>query len=55
VRDIARITGYTIGRIWHYGHPLRSYRAGHAQPPCIVDPPSEETDAARALAPGAAR
>ena len=37
VRDIARITGYTIGRIIHYGHVVRAYRQGH-RPAHVIDP-----------------
>ena len=41
IRDIARITGYTVGRIWRYGGILRAYRDAHGRPPCIVDPPQD--------------
>ena len=37
VRDVVRITAYTIGRIVHYGHMLASYRRAHASAPIIVD------------------
>lgn len=39
VRDVTLITLYTIGRVIHYGHVIRSYRASHAAPPQIFDPP----------------
>ena len=38
VRDVARITAYTIGRIVHYGSILASYRASHGSPPQVYDP-----------------
>jgi glycosyltransferase involved in cell wall biosynthesis len=38
VRDVSRITWYTIKRIAHYGHMLRSYRASHGSPPQVHDP-----------------
>ena len=38
VRDVARITLYTIGRIVHYGSVLQSYRASHDGPPQVYDP-----------------
>lgn len=38
VRDIARITLYTIRRILHYGHMVRAYRSGPAEAPTVVDP-----------------
>ena len=38
VRDTTRITAYTIARVVHYGHVVRSYRASHAGPPHIYDP-----------------
>jgi glycosyltransferase involved in cell wall biosynthesis len=38
VRDVARITAYTIGRIVHYGSVLQSYRASHDGPPQVYDP-----------------
>lgn len=37
VRDVSRITLYTIGRIFHYGHAIRSYRLARARPPLLVD------------------
>ncbi len=43
IRDIARITGYTVGRILHYGHVLRAYRDGHARPPRVIDPAPTKT------------
>jgi glycosyltransferase involved in cell wall biosynthesis len=37
VRDVARITTYTIGRVVHYGDILGSYRRSHATPPIVID------------------
>jgi glycosyltransferase involved in cell wall biosynthesis len=39
VLDVTRITLYTIGRVFHYGNIVSSYRRSHSTPPCIVDPP----------------
>lgn len=39
IRDVTRITWFTIGRIFHYGDVIASYRRSHATQPCIVDPP----------------
>lgn len=39
VRDVVRITTYTIGRVFHYGNIRAAYRRAHAKPPTIVDPP----------------
>lgn len=41
VRDVSRITWYTMKRVAGYGHIVRSYRASHATPPLIFDPPTE--------------
>lgn len=38
VRDTLRITWFTIRRVAHYGHIVRSYRASHDPPPMIHDP-----------------
>jgi hypothetical protein len=38
VRDVARITWFTIRRVAHYGHLLRSYRASHDSGPQVYDP-----------------
>lgn len=38
VRDVARITLYTIGRIIHYRDVMASYRRSHEVPPLIHDP-----------------
>lgn len=38
VRDVLRITLYTIGRIAHYGSVVQSYRASHGRPPEVYDP-----------------
>ena len=37
VRDVVRITLYTIGRVMHYGGILASYRRSHESPPLIID------------------
>jgi glycosyltransferase involved in cell wall biosynthesis len=39
VRDVTRITWYTVRRVVHYGHVIRSYRASHAAPALVYDPP----------------
>jgi len=39
VRDIARITWYTVRCILRYGDIIASYRRSHARPPLIDDPP----------------
>jgi glycosyltransferase involved in cell wall biosynthesis len=36
VRDVTRITTYTIGRVIHYGHVIRSYRRSRGVP-LVVD------------------
>jgi glycosyltransferase involved in cell wall biosynthesis len=38
VRDVARITLYTIGRVAHYRDIIASYRRSHGTPPLIHDP-----------------
>lgn len=38
VRDVTRITWYTIRRVLHYGSVLQSYRRSHATPPLVFDP-----------------
>jgi glycosyltransferase involved in cell wall biosynthesis len=43
VRDLLRITWYTIKRVWAYGHLVDSYRRSHASPPVIYDPEAENT------------
>ncbi len=40
VRDVTRITWYTIRRVVHYGSVVTSYRTSHATPPLIFDPPA---------------
>ena len=35
VRDVARITVYTVGRVFHYGSFLASYRRSRAQPTIV--------------------
>ncbi|NID06253.1 glycosyltransferase family 2 protein [Luteibacter jiangsuensis] len=37
VRDVTRITLYTIGRIFHYGNILASYRRSRARPTIVED------------------
>ncbi|QDE37977.1 glycosyltransferase family 2 protein [Luteibacter pinisoli] len=37
VRDVTRITTYTIGRLLHYGHIVSSYRRSRATPTIIAD------------------
>lgn len=39
VRDVTRITTYTIGRIVHHGKIGASYRRSRATLPVIIDPP----------------
>lgn len=41
VRDVTRITVYTVGRALHYGHLWRSIRRARATPPKVIDPPEE--------------
>ncbi len=38
VRDVVRITWYTLRRVLHYGHLVQSYRASHGSPPNVHDP-----------------
>jgi len=38
VHDVVRITWFTIRRVAHYGHVLRSYRASHDSAPQVYDP-----------------
>jgi glycosyltransferase involved in cell wall biosynthesis len=40
VRDVTRITWYTIKRVVHYGHVIDSYRRSHSTPPLVFDPPA---------------
>jgi hypothetical protein len=42
IRDVTRITWYTIKRVAAYGHIVDSYRRSHGTPPLIVDPPATE-------------
>ena len=42
VRDVTRITLYTVGRVIHYGDVVRSYRRSHSTPPLVYDPPTAE-------------
>ena len=41
VRDVTRITCYTIRRVVHYGHVVDSYRRSHDTPPLVHDPAAE--------------
>ena len=43
VRDVTRITLYTIGRILHYGHAIDSYQRSRAAP-IVVDASSNVHD-----------
>ena len=38
VRDVTRITWYTILRVIHYGRVVDSYRRSHGTPPLVHDP-----------------
>jgi glycosyltransferase involved in cell wall biosynthesis len=38
VRDVTRITLYTVNRVIHYGDVVRSYRRSHSTPPLVYDP-----------------
>ncbi len=40
VRDVTRITWYTIRQILRYGRVIDSYRRGHDRPPLVYDPPA---------------
>jgi len=42
VRDVARITAYTIGRVLHYGDVLASYRRSRGRPQ-VFDLPAAQT------------
>lgn len=37
VRDVTRITTYTIGRVIHYGDVVSSYRRSHGTPPRVLE------------------
>jgi glycosyltransferase involved in cell wall biosynthesis len=39
VRDVTRITMYTVRRILHYGGVIDAYRRGHDRAPLVYDPP----------------
>lgn len=41
VRDVTRITWYTIRRVVHYGRVVDSYRRSHDTPPLVHDPAAE--------------
>ncbi|QWT19285.1 glycosyltransferase family 2 protein [Bacillus sp. NP157] len=43
VRDVTRITTYTIGRLLHYGHIVDSYRRSRATPTIIGEQPMGTT------------
>ncbi|MBS0431351.1 MAG: glycosyltransferase family 2 protein [Proteobacteria bacterium] len=38
IRDVSRITLYTIGRVIHYRDIVASYRRSHGPPPLVHDP-----------------
>jgi glycosyltransferase involved in cell wall biosynthesis len=40
VRDVTRITMYTVRRILHYGGVIDAYRRGHDRAPLVYDPPA---------------
>jgi glycosyltransferase involved in cell wall biosynthesis len=42
IRDVTRITWYTVKRVAAYGHIVDSYRRSHGTPPLIFDPPATE-------------
>ena len=48
VRDVTRITVYTVGRALHYGHLWRSIRRARATPPKVIDPPEQSARSAGA-------
>lgn len=39
VRDVTRITVYTVTRIFHYGHVMACYRSSRATPTIVGEPP----------------
>jgi len=39
VRDVTRITVYTVGRIFHYGHVMACYRSSRATPTIVATAP----------------
>lgn len=43
VKDVTRITWYTIRRIVHYGHIVAAYRRSHGTPPLLFDPPASDS------------
>jgi len=42
IRDVSRITWYTVKRIAAYGHIVSSYRRSHATPPIVYDPDAKD-------------
>jgi glycosyltransferase involved in cell wall biosynthesis len=40
IRDVSRITWYTVKRIAEYGHVVASYRRSHGRTALIYDPPA---------------
>lgn len=42
IRDVSRITWYTMKRIAAYGHAIESYRRSHATPPIVYDPEAKD-------------
>jgi glycosyltransferase involved in cell wall biosynthesis len=42
IRDVSRITWYTVKRIAAYGHIIDSYRKSHGTPPVVYDPDAKD-------------
>ena len=42
IRDVTRITMYTVKRIAAYGHIIAAYRKSHGTPPLIYDPEHDQ-------------
>lgn len=40
IRDVTRITVFTIGRVFHYGNVFESYRRSQSCMPVVIDPPT---------------
>ncbi len=40
VRDVTRITLYTVRQVIRYGHVIDSYRRSHSSAPLVYDPPA---------------
>ncbi|TBR36549.1 MULTISPECIES: glycosyltransferase family 2 protein [Dyella] len=43
VRDVSRITFYTVARVFHYGHVMASYRRSRAHGPLLFDAAATST------------